>query len=218
MTENRGGPVADRVLALVTPILTDLALELYDCEFGGGVLRITCDKPGGVDLDELALVTRTVSRELDHADVVPGRYTLEVSSPGLERPLRQPAHYRWAVDRDVVVRLREGAEIDRRLAGRVTAADDDGIVLALTEGPRSGESIRIAYTAIDRARSVFIWQPTPKPGGPKKKAAATAAAVATTGAAAEVLGGEADELDDFDEFDDDDLYDINDDPQEVAAP
>ena len=84
----------ERVRALVTPIITDLHLDLYDLEFRGGTLRITVDtppaSPGGVDLDVISLATRLIGREFDHHDPVPGHYTLEITSPGLERTLRIP--------------------------------------------------------------------------------------------------------------------------------
>src|SRR5689334_1378932 len=89
-----------RVTRLVSPILDDLHLDLYDLEYRGGTLRITVDLPPGegseqrgVDLEAIALATRLISRELDHEDPVPGHYTLEVTSPGLERTLRTPAHF-----------------------------------------------------------------------------------------------------------------------------
>ena len=85
--------VVERVRSSVAPLLADLGLEIYDIEHGGGVLRISVDKPGGVDLDAIALATRIVSRQLDHDDPIPGRYTLEVTSPGIERPLRTPEHF-----------------------------------------------------------------------------------------------------------------------------
>lgn len=170
----RSGPVVDRVVALVSPILADLGLDLYDCEFAGGILRVTVDKPGAsVDLDEISLATRLVSTELDHVDVVPGRYTLEVSSPGLERHLRQPSHYQWAIGRDAVVRLRDVPTTERRLAGRVLAADDEGIDFEPTEGLGRGTSIRVSYGDIDRAKTVFIWAANPKPTGAKRKPTVT---------------------------------------------
>ena len=82
--------VVERVHPLVAPILADLGLELYDLEHAGGILKVVIDRDGGVDLEEIALATRLISRELDHSDPIPGRYTLEVGSPGLERPLRRP--------------------------------------------------------------------------------------------------------------------------------
>ena len=90
-------PVLARVRQLVAPIASDLGLEVYDVEQRGGTLRVTLDtppgSPGGVTLDNLALASRLVSRELDEHDPVPGRYTLEVTSPGVERTLRTPAHF-----------------------------------------------------------------------------------------------------------------------------
>ncbi len=172
--EDRSGPVVERTRAIVMPILNDLGLELYDCEFGGGVLRVTVDKPSGaVDLDEIALVTRLVSRDLDHDDFVPGRYTLEVSSPGLERHLREPKHFRWAVGRDVVIRLRDVSAAERRLAGRVATAGDDAIEVIPSEGPNRGATVQVAYGDIDRARTVFVWAAAPKPTGAKPKPAAS---------------------------------------------
>lgn len=157
-------PVVGRVTALVAPILDDLELDLYDCEFGGGILRITVDtrpgSPGGVDLDTLSLATRLISRELDHDDPVPGQYTLEVSSPGLERPLRRPEHFQREVGKAITVRLSDVVDGERRLHGRLAEATADGIALALDGG---GER-RIAYAQIDRARTVFVWGPEPKPG------------------------------------------------------
>ena len=76
--------VSDRVRDLVAPICTDLGLELYDVEHTGGKVRVTVERPGGVDLEALSIATRLISRELDERDPVPGRYQLEVSSPGLE--------------------------------------------------------------------------------------------------------------------------------------
>ena len=87
-------PVLARVRELVAPIASDLGLEIYDVEQRGGTLRVTLDTPAGsasgVTLDDLALASRLVSRELDHHDPVPGHYTLEVTSPGVERALRTP--------------------------------------------------------------------------------------------------------------------------------
>jgi len=160
-----------RVERLVTPILTDLHLELYDLEFRGGTLRITVDTPSGdvkkgVDLETIALATRLISRELDHEDPVPGHYTLEVSSPGLERTLRTPAHFVRSIGATVAVRLRDiGEGGERRLHGTLEAADDDSI----TVRPDEGEARTVPYTHIDRAKTVFVWGPTPKPGQPTKK-------------------------------------------------
>ena len=77
----------------------------------------------GIDLDELALVTRSISRELDHIDPIPGRYTLEVTSPGVERTLRTPEHFAREIGKTVSVRLRDPEAAERRLNGLLVAAD-----------------------------------------------------------------------------------------------
>ncbi len=159
--------VAERVRALVEAPLAASGLELVDVEHQASVLRITVDRPGGIDLDTISAASTVVSAELDRHDVVPGRYVLEVSSPGVERPLRTPPHFRRFVGATVAVRTRPGAEGDRRVEGVLESADDDGIVV----GGR-----RLAYADVDRARTVFEWgTPGPRPGrsarspGSKKK-------------------------------------------------
>ena len=129
--------VSDRVRDLVAPICTDLGLELYDVEHAAGKVRVTVDKPGGVDLEALSVATRLISRELDERDPVPGRYQLEVSSPGLERPLRTPAHYQRAVGQPVSIRLLPGHGEERRIAGVVVEADE----AAVTVEPEGGERV-----------------------------------------------------------------------------
>ena len=114
-------PVLARVRELVAPIASDLGLDVYDIEQRGGTLRVTLDTPAGsesgVTLDTLALASRLVSRELDHHDPVPGHYTLEVSSPGIERTLRTPAHFQREVGKVVSIRLADVGHDDRRISG-----------------------------------------------------------------------------------------------------
>jgi ribosome maturation factor RimP len=160
--------VVERVRAVVSPLLADLGLEVYDVEHAGGTLRITVDREGGVDLDTIALATRIVSRELDHTDPMPGRYTLEVTSPGLERNLRTPAHFERAVGTVVNVRTHPDVEGERRVRGELVVADDDGVTVRQDDGVER----RLRYDEIERARTVFEWGPTPRPAKPgsQKKA------------------------------------------------
>ena len=167
----------ERVTELVAPILADLGLELYDLEHGGGILKLTVDRPGGVDLEALALATRSVSRQLDHADPIPGKYTLEVTSPGLERWLRTPTHFAGAVGGRVTVRTHPGVEGDRRVSGVLVAADDEGIVVRPdAEGAAEPVERRLRYGDIERARTVFEWVRPEKPGKSKAKPDRAAAA------------------------------------------
>ena len=153
--------VTDEVRRVVEPILEGRGLELYDLELAGRTLRVLVDRQGGVDIDTLGHLTREVSAALDERDPVPGgRYTLEVSSPGLERPLRRPDHFRKAVGTRIAVKTTPADEGDRRVDGELSAADDDGITVALSTG---GER-RLSYDSIERARTVFEWGPAPAPG------------------------------------------------------
>lgn len=146
---------ADAVRDLVAPLLAHRAVELDDVEFTGGVLRITVDRPGGIDLEALTEVSEAVSRLLDEHDPVPGRYTLEVSSPGLERLLKRPEHYQRSVGTKVKVKTRPHVDGERRREGVITAADDDGFEL---------DGCRLGYADVERARTVFEWGGQPKPG------------------------------------------------------
>lgn len=160
----------ERVRNLVAPIVTDLRLDLYDLEFRGGTLRVTVDTPpgstGGVDLDVIALATRLIGREFDHHDPVPGHYTLEVTSPGLERTLRVPAHFQRELGKTVALRLRDTASDARRLQGVLVAADDQAATIRLETDGAAGEIDErvVPYDLIDRAKTVFSWGPAPKPG------------------------------------------------------
>src|SRR5688572_31114816 len=97
----RGGrmpTVAERVADAVAPVLDEQGLLLHDLEHSGTSIRVVIDRADveggrGLDVDALAAATRAISRLLDELDPIDGHYTLEVSSPGLERPLRTPAHF-----------------------------------------------------------------------------------------------------------------------------
>jgi ribosome maturation factor RimP len=162
-------PVLARVRELVVPIATDLGLDVYDIEQRGSTLRITLDTPTGTDagvtLDVLALASRLMSKELDQHDPIPSRYTLEVTSPGVERTLRTPAHFRREVGKVVAIRLANVEAEQRRVQGVISAADDDSVTIQAADGER-----RIAFTDIDRAKTVFEWGGQPKPGARRKVA------------------------------------------------
>ncbi len=138
----------------LSPLLEARGLDLVDVERKGAQLTVFVDREGGVNLDELAEATRQVSDALDQLDPMPGRYTLSVSSPGLERRLRTPEHFLRAIGETVTVRVHGGTDEVRRVQGTLEAADQAGCAVA-------GEAI--AYGDIERARTVFEWGSTPKP-------------------------------------------------------
>ena len=160
--------MTDEMHQAISDVLGQHGLDLYDLELSGTVVRVTVDRAGGVDLDALAEATRAVSSALDTVDPIPGRYTLEVSSPGLERRLRTPGHFAGAKGESVSVRVRRADGEVERLVGQLVEADDEGIVV---NGPQvPGDSARVSYGEIDRARTVFEWKarsaPSPSRGKP----------------------------------------------------
>jgi ribosome maturation factor RimP len=147
--------IVERVREIVEPLLAKQSLTVYDVELNGSQLRITLEAPGGVDLAAIAHATRLISVALDEHDPIPSKYTLEVSSPGLERPLRTSRHYAGAVGTPISVKTIAGFDGARRLKGTLTAADDQGITI---------DDITLRYDDIEKARTVFEWGPAPKPG------------------------------------------------------
>ncbi len=206
MSENQ---VSRRIEALITPVLADLGLEMYDLEYNGGIVKITVDtppgSPGGIDVDQLSQCTRLISRELDHDDPVPGHYTLEVSSPGLERNLRLPRHFQRETGKSAAIRLQNVINGERRLSGVIESAGPDTFLLRLA----NGEERIVPYDQIDRAKTIFVWEaqakPSNKPGkgtkagakGNKKSApTGTSKSSGTSSSAASTADSEQ-EIDDF---------------------
>jgi ribosome maturation factor RimP len=157
--------VSARVRALIEPLVAAEGLELFDLEQAGPVLRVTVDRQGGVSIDDITKTTRAISRAIDEHDPISSSFTLEVSSPGLERVLRTPAHYAWAVGRTVAVKTFPNHPVGRRFSGTVTGSTDTTVTITLDEP--LGESITLNLGEIEKAHTTFVWGPTPKPGGPK---------------------------------------------------
>jgi ribosome maturation factor RimP len=166
----------------LAPVVAALGLALYDVELHGSgkarTLRVTVDKDGGVDLEAITEVTRAVSPVLDGEPSLAGSYLLEVSSPGLERALRIPAHYAGAHGSTVSVKLRTDTGT-QRVHGVLVDSDDRGCVVDGDDGRHE-----IAYDDITQARTVFEWGPPAR--GPRKpaRAAARSAAGESKGAGA----------------------------------
>jgi ribosome maturation factor RimP len=156
--------IVERVREIVEPLLARHSLEVYDIELAGSQLRVTISRPApsdeGLDLDTIAQATRLISLALDEHDPIEGRYTLEVSSPGLERSLRTQSHFTRAVGSLVNVKTRPGVEGERRVHGVLAGADDDGVTI---------EDRHLRYDEIERARTVFEWGPPAKPAKPPRK-------------------------------------------------
>jgi ribosome maturation factor RimP len=175
MSEDRG--IAS-LRALAEPIVADVGAEIYDIERAGALVRLSVTRHGGIDLDTITGINRSLSRAIDEHDPIPGAFTLEVSSPGLERRLRIPEHWSGAVGERVKVKLDHEIDGVRRLEGVVDGIGGGSVRLRQD----SGEITTIDVTDIDTARTQFDWGPSPKPGGPPKR---TASGVAPTSPAPE---------------------------------
>lgn len=136
------------------PVFEDLGLSVYDVEMTSGRLLVAVDKPGGVDLDDIARCTRALSAVLDEQDPIEGRYTLEVSSPGLERRLRTPEHRRGAVGETVKCKARAGDGSTYRVTGRLDRVDDHVMVIDTAEG-----LVEVPHDQATSVRTVFVWPP-----------------------------------------------------------
>ena len=141
----------------VRPVVEAAGMDLVDLGFqrGNGVrlLRVTVYREGGVDLDAIAEVSERISRRLDLEGFEPGRYTLEVSSPGLERPLRRPRDFWRSVGEKVKVKTSRPIDGVRSIRGTLAEATEDAVRITTDEGER-----QLSYDDIASARTVFEWE------------------------------------------------------------
>jgi ribosome maturation factor RimP len=155
----------DDIRDLVGPLVDALGCRLYDVEVAGAgrtrTVRVLIDRDGGVDLDAITAATQAISTALDDEPDVRGPYLLEVSSPGLERPLRRPEHYAGALGETVTITYHT-ASGPRRVHGTLIEAGDGRCVVE-SDGARE----EIPYAAVTKARTVFEWGPEPRQRGKK---------------------------------------------------
>ena len=132
--------VAERVWEIAEPLIIQEGLEMIDVEYRreprGMVLRLYLDREGGVSLDDLTRVSRQLGDLLDVHQTVPGSYTLEVSSPGINRRLRRPDHFQRYLGKPVRVRTVTPVDGQRVFSGSLEAVEADGIRVRWNEGSR----------------------------------------------------------------------------------
>lgn len=149
------------IWSLVEPYLAAERLELDDVELSGGgsgrFVRVVIDGDD-VNVDRLAELSRGLSRLLDNETDLRDTYQLEVTSPGLERKLRRPAHFRKSVGREVSAKV-ETDEGRRTFRGVLIEANDDSFTINGEEG-RS----EVPYSDVVSAKTIFRWEKAPKPG------------------------------------------------------
>jgi ribosome maturation factor RimP len=146
--------ITERVTALVEPVIEDMGFELVDVEFltdrGRRVLRIYVDAEGGITLDQCVEVSREVGTLIDLEDVVPDQYVLEVSSPGLDRPLKKEKDFRAAVGRRVKVKMKKPVGRRRNFTGILERFDNDVVTLRV-----DNDEVTLPVKGIEQARIVY---------------------------------------------------------------
>ncbi len=138
---------------LIEPTIEQLGYELSDLELKlsgrDGIVRVFIDKPEGVDLADCEIVSRQLSALLDVEDPLPGHYTLEVSSPGLDRKLTKPEHYQRFTGETIRVKLRFPVAGRRNFRGALRSADKEKIEVEV-----DGESHSLQIATIESARLI----------------------------------------------------------------
>jgi ribosome maturation factor RimP len=141
----------DQLIELLDPVVADLGYELWELEYtgqsGSGLLRLYIDSAEGISVDDCARVSRAVSAAMDVADPIASNYTLEVSSPGLDRVLRTRRHFDLFTGGQVRVELKRPVGGRKRFSGRLVSASEDGIVLEV-----DGSDVSLPLDGINKAR------------------------------------------------------------------
>jgi ribosome maturation factor RimP len=149
-------PLREKLMTLIEPLLDQLTYELVDLEYLPGrnsaVVRLFIDRAEGVGLDDCERVSHEVSALLDVEDPIPVAYTLEVSSPGLDRVLRTPAHFERFVGERIWLELQAARDGRRRYTGLLASFDAEGIELNV-----DGAIVRVLFGEIGRARLAPLW-------------------------------------------------------------
>ena len=146
----------DRLKALAEPVLRRLGYELWDLDFVRGpqgyLLRVMIDGIAGVTLEDCTRASRELSPALDVEDLINTPYSLEISSPGLERVLRTEEHFRCAIGQYIRLRTREPITGRRHFAGRLVAVRDGGIVVEV-----EGAEQTLALASVKQAQTIHDW-------------------------------------------------------------
>lgn len=151
------GQQAVKIAAMIEPSLGVLGYELVGVEYVAqgkhSLLRIYIDTPDGVDVDDCQKASQQISGVLDVEEPLSGQYTLEVSSPGLERPLFTAAHYERFVGERAEVKMHSPIDGQRKFVGQLAGVEDNKLLLSLD----NEESISLLLTDIDKAKLKPEW-------------------------------------------------------------
>lgn len=160
MPRDDDGQVPDLVRDVAAPMAEEFEVEILDVELSGPaqrpLIRVIADvadatSTEGLDVDVVARFSRRLGNTLDEHDLVEGPFTLEVTSPGVDRPLTERRDFQRNVGRDVRITPTEQADIDE-VTGRLVAVDDTEIILDV-----EGDDLRVRFTDLDHGTVVLPW-------------------------------------------------------------
>ena len=137
----------DKISRKINEIIENMGMRFYDLDYNNlsRTLRVYIDKErGGVTIGDCQKISNTISREIDETDLINFPYALEVSSPGVERVLKKPEHYSWAIGKIVEIDMGEN-----KITGYLRGVEKDGVIVASGTDERT-----ILYSSIKRTRVV----------------------------------------------------------------
>ncbi|WP_420439154.1 ribosome maturation factor RimP [Candidatus Poriferisodalis sp.] len=163
------------IAKLAGPVAAEAGCVLYEVQWRGGTLVVLASAAGGnaIGVDALSQLSRRLSAALDAADMIDGRYVLEVSSPGLERSLHRPEHFSGAVGERAVIRT--NGPLRQRIVGEILSADSAAVSICIEEmsahpsghseaQPAVGQKLSVPFGDIAKARTTFEWGSQPRRG------------------------------------------------------
>jgi ribosome maturation factor RimP len=155
--KSRFAKVVREITELIEPVLDEMGIELVDAQYlserGRWILRIYVDQAGGIGVDECAEVSREIGDLIDVRDIIGHEYVLEVSSPGLDRPLTRDAHFLGAVGKKVKVRMQSPIEGRRNFTGRLRRFENRTLYLEAEKGV-----IPLSLENVEKANLVYEFQ------------------------------------------------------------
>ena len=148
--------IAGTVRDLVSPVADSLCYMLWDVEYvkegADMILRITIDKPEGVDIEDCEKMARAVDPIIDEADPIEVSYKMEVSSPGIERSLTRPEHFTACMGEKIEVKLYAPMDGKKQIVGILTAADEKTVTVTVDE-----DTVVLEKSAVAKVSTVFDW-------------------------------------------------------------
>ena len=149
--------IAQEVISIIEPVAGDLGLEVVDVEYvterGRWILRVYIDKPGGVSVEDCALLSNEIGDLLDAKQIVSGAYVLEVSSPGLNRPLRKERDFVWATGKRIKAKTKVPINGRRNFTGKLEGCKEGIISIRVEQGV-----VELALNDLEKANVLYPFE------------------------------------------------------------